>query len=918
MNSLRFNHLHQRFADEHLFASDDMRVDLRTAGSISALLRQQATERPSAWALLAPGRLPLTFAGLWDQVQVLVSALQSLGIDHSTRVAVVLPNGPEMAVAFLGVAACAACAPLNPAYEASEFRFYLDDSRAQVVIVREGEGGPVRTVADEMGLTVLEIAVDSSAQAGRFRLVPEPIARVPGLRFSANSDIALVLHTSGTTGRPKLVALSHADLVNNAAKLLTYLALGPGDRCLNVMPLFHSHGLRGALLSSLASGGSVICSPGFSDRAFFDWIAEFEPTWYTAVPTIHQHVIARGSLYRKRAPKHRFRFVRSNSAALPAATMKAMEELFQAPVIEAYGMTEASPIASTPLPPGRRAPGSVGKPAAGLEVSIMDASGHLLAAGETGEIVLRGDGVFKGYENNPEANALAFVDGWLRTGDQGRLDDEGYLYVTGRLKELVNRGGEKVSPREIDEALLEHYAVEQAAAFAVPHPTLGEDLLAAVVVRAGAEIDGATLRTFLSERLSGFKVPSQILMVEELPKGPTGKLQRHRLHELLGHLAHRSYVAPRDDVEKQLAEIWKSSLGKSEVGIDDDFFALGGDSLLAVSAFVDVESRFGKTLRLATLFDAPTIRQLAEIVRRDDETAEYSTVVAVQRNGKRSPLFFMSGWGSQILVFEELSLALGDDQPLFAIDPTVIDVGPGETLTVEQVAARIIDDMRRIQPVGPYNLAGYSMGGKFVWEIAQQLHRAGETVSLLALLDCPAPGFPGPSPFLLRTALHVRHALTLKPAVARAYVWERILELRRYFAPRQRTLFSDGDHLKTSVLVQRLERTAGALYQASKRYVPATYAGGMVLVRAALQPIRPGMDDSDPLMGWGPLARGGVVVRTLRCSHGDMLNAAHASALASIISGSVGIPAPLPMADATYLGLLAQASDCSETMARFF
>jgi acyl-CoA synthetase (AMP-forming)/AMP-acid ligase II/thioesterase domain-containing protein/acyl carrier protein len=891
MNSRRLDHLQKRYVGEHLSASGKFEVNSRPAETISDVLRQQATVRPNATALLAPHRSPSTFAELWEHVQVLVAALQSHGVDRTARVAVVLPNGPEMAVAFLGVAACAACAPLNPAYGASEFRFYLEDARARVVIVRKDESGPVRSVADEMGLTVLEIDVAASTQAGQLRIVSGPIRHGISLSFSQNSDIALVLHTSGTTGRPKLVALSHADLVNYARKLSRHLVLDSPDRCLNVMPLFHSHGLRGALLSSLASGGSVICSPGFENQAFFDWVAEFEPTWYTAVPTIHQSVIARGALYRQRAPQHRFRFVRSTSAALPTATINAMEELFRAPVITAYGMTEASPIASTALPPSRRAPGSLGKPAPGLEVSIVDGSGRLLPAGHTGEVRVRGDGVFKGYENNPEANALAFVDGWFRTGDQGHLDEQGYLYVSGRLKEVVNRGGEKISPREVDEALLEHYAVEQAAAFAAPHPTLGEDLLAAVVVRAGVEIDGAALRTFLSERLSTFKVPSQILVVDEIPKGPTGKVQRDRLHEVLRHLIRPPYVAPRDDVERQLAEIWKSLLGKSEVGIDDDFFALGGDSLLAVSAFVDVEYCLGKTLRLATLFDAPTIRQLAKIVRSDDEPVKNSTAVAVQSKGKRSPLFFMSGWGSQILVLEALSRELGDDQPFFAIDPTVIEVGPGETLTVEQVAARIIEDMRHVQPVGPYNLAGYSMGGKFVWEIAQQLQAAGETVSLLALLDRSAPGFPSPRSFLVRSALHVRYALTLAPAEARDYLWQRFRELRRFFAPRRRTLFSHGDDRAASVLVQRLERTADALYQASKRYVPAAYAGGMVLVRAALQPIRPGMDDSDPLMGWGPLVRGGVMVRALGSSHGDMLNAAYARELANILSSYIDMPA---------------------------
>jgi len=868
-----------------------MRVESVTAASVAALLHHQAAKQPKAPALLAPGRLPLTFEGLWAQVREVARGLQALGVDHSTRVAVVLPNGPEMAVAFLGVAACAACAPLNPAYGASEFRFYLSDTRARAVIVRKGEDGPVRSVAEEMGLAVVEFEVDASAPAGRFRMLPASIMRATNPSFSASGDVALVLHTSGTTSRPKLVALSHADLTNYAAKLSRHLGLTPADRCLNVMPLFHSHGLRGALLSSLASGGSVICAPGFDDRAFFDWIADSEPTWYTAVPTIHQSVISQGSMYRQRAPKHQFRVVRSTSAALPAATMKAMEDLFRAPVITAYGLTEASPIASTPLPPGTRAAGSVGKPMAGLDVSIMDESGHLLAAGQTGEIVLRGDGVFKGYENNPEANAAAFADGWFRTGDQGRLDAEGYLYVSGRLKEVVNRGGEKVSPREVDEALLEHDAVQQAAAFAVPHPTLGDDLLAAVVLRPDTQVDEASLRTFLAGKLAGFKVPSQILLVDAIPKGPTGKVQRHRLHELLGHLAQHSFVAPRDDVEATLAEIWQSSLGVSKVGIDDNFFALGGDSLQAVSVFVDIESRFGKLLRLATLFDAPTIRQLAKIVHSDDEPARASTVVAIQTKGNRTPLFFMSGWGSQILVFDELSRQLGDDLPFYAIDPTVVEVEPGAALTVAQVSARIIQDIRRIQPVGPYNLAGYSLGGKFVWEIAQQLRRAGETVSLLALLDCPAPGFPRHSPFLVRAVLHLRHALSLKPSDMLTYVWERVIDVGHKFVPRRLELFRPSDDLKASALVQRLERVAAAIYGAYKRYVPETYAGRMVLVRAAVQPIRPGVDDSDPLMAWGSLARGGVVVRTLGCRHAEMLNAAYARDLANIVSGFIGMPA---------------------------
>jgi oxalate---CoA ligase len=581
-----------------------------TDPTLSALLREQAEKQPDAIAILAPDRPPLTCAGLWRQVQNTVDTLQSLGVTPSTRVAVVLPNGPEMATTFLGVAAGAVCAPLNPAYRAAELQIYLEDTRAQFVIVGKGQSDPVRAVAMHMNLTVLEIASDSTLPAGQFSLGSPSRDGVSERIASASHDIALILHTSGTTARPKIVPLSHANLVASARNIARNLALRPTDRCLNVMPLFHIHGLVGALLASMAGGSSVVCTPGFDDHAFFDWVAQYDPTWYTAVPTMHQSVVAQGARYRKVAPRHRFRFVRSSSSALPPKVFESLQALTGAPVVEAYGMTEAShEMASNPLS-GSRKSGSVGVPT-GVEMALMDESGQLLANGKMGEIVIRGSGVTAGYENNPEANALAFIDGWFRTGDQGRLDDEGYLYVSGRLKELVNRGGEKVSPREVDEALLEHHAVEQAAAFAVPHPTLGEDLLAIVVARPDAKIDGATLRTFLSERLAYFKVPSQILLVKDIPKGPTGKVQRDQLHGLFGHLAQHQFVAPRSDVERSLDLIFQDVLGCGPVGVDDDFFSIGGDSLKGAQVVARIRTRHAVEITVPIVFAHRTIATLA-------------------------------------------------------------------------------------------------------------------------------------------------------------------------------------------------------------------------------------------------------------------------------------------------------------------
>jgi acyl-CoA synthetase (AMP-forming)/AMP-acid ligase II len=312
------------------------------------------------------------------------------------------------------------------------------------------------------------------------------------------------------------------------------LELAPGDVCLNIMPLFHIHGLIAATLASLSAGAAVCCTPGFNAFRMFAWLEEVKPTWYTAVPTMHQAILQLAPRNAGIIQSARLRFIRSSSASLPAPVMQALEETFNVPVIEAYGMTEAAhQMAANPLPPAPRFPGAVGI-AAGPEIATMDADGNLLAPGELGEVVIRGRNVTTGYENNPKANAENFVAGWFRTGDQGIIDEHGYLRLTGRLKEQINRGGEKVSPLEIDAVLLDHPAVAQCLAFAVPHDKLGEDVAAAIVLREGAEATEHELRDFAAVRLAQFKVPRTIVFLDEIPKGATGKLQRIGLAAKLG------------------------------------------------------------------------------------------------------------------------------------------------------------------------------------------------------------------------------------------------------------------------------------------------------------------------------------------------------------------------------------------------
>jgi acyl-CoA synthetase (AMP-forming)/AMP-acid ligase II len=384
---------------------------------------------------------------------------------------------------------------------------------------------------------VIRLASKGDDPIGVFHLLAEAARagdRAATTGFAAPADTALILHTSGTTSRPKIVPLSHQNVTASAGHIGQTLRLVPTDRCLNIMPLFHIHGLIAAVLSSLAAGASVWCAPGFNALKAFSWLDEVDPTWYTAVPTMHQALLARAPRNKEIVEKLNLRLIRSSSSSLPPQVMAALEETFGCPVLESYGMTEAAhQMAATPLPPAARKPGAVGI-AAGPEVAIMNDAGELLPQGEIGEVVIQGPNVTKGYENNDEANATAFTNGWFRTGDQGALDEEGYLRLTGRLKEIINRGGEKISPLEVDEVIMDHPAVAQCVTFAMPHKSLGEDVAAAVVLKEGQTADEADIRKFVQSRIADFKAPRKVIVLDEIPKGATGKLQRIGLAEKLG------------------------------------------------------------------------------------------------------------------------------------------------------------------------------------------------------------------------------------------------------------------------------------------------------------------------------------------------------------------------------------------------
>jgi acyl-CoA synthetase (AMP-forming)/AMP-acid ligase II/aryl carrier-like protein len=522
------------------------------------------------------------------------------------RAAISCPNGPDAVMSFLGATLAGTAAPVDPGSPPPELDRLFDLLEPDVVVAEPGT--PAADVGARLGVRVVAPAARRGGSGWLARPRPD--------------DVALILHTSGTTARPKLVPLTHANLCTSAAAVAATLELGPADRCCNVMPLFHIHGLVAALLASLAAGSSIVATPGFLAPEVAAWIDDTASTWLTAVPTMHQALLERWQDPRAR-PRVRLRFMRSSSASLPPSVLGGLESVIGCPVIEAYGMTEAAhQMTSNPLPPGQRVAGSVGF-AAGPQVAVLAPDGSRAGPGVVGEVVIRGGGVTAGYLGAPEATAAAFTpDGWFRTGDEGRLDTDGRLFLTGRIKELINRGGEKIAPREIDEVLLLHPEVAQAVAFGVADERLGEDVGAVVVLRAGAAATERDLREFASLRLAPHKVPRHVVITAAIPLGPTGKVQRIGLADRLGVVGDvvrspsGASTPPRTATERFVAGLWAEVLrrGIDELDAAARFVDLGGDSMLATRVLARLRSALDLDITLLDLADRPTIASQAVLI----------------------------------------------------------------------------------------------------------------------------------------------------------------------------------------------------------------------------------------------------------------------------------------------------------------
>ena len=698
---------------------------------IPAIIREHARSTPQAPAILSSGGA-LTYEGLQRQIDAIAAVLEDAGITAGTRVAIVMPDGPELAVAIVAVACHATAVPLNPSLTAAELEELFAVQRLEALILADWVESAAQEVAARRRMCVMAASREQGrVQIGR-RTAPLSTGATP--RAVAPDDTAFILRTSGTTARPKLVAVTHRNLIAMAGRMRKWFVLAPEDRVLCILPLYYAQGLKMSLFVPLILGTSLACPSRSSDSDVLAWLAELKPTWFTAGPTLLRAVLERARALGKAGFRHQLRVIISASAPIPDAVRDGLAEHFGVPVLNAFGLSEAGLVAANEFAAEARKLGTVGRPWPG-ELAIWTADQGVVGPDILGEIVVRGPGVTPGYIDDPEANRAAFVDGWFHTGDLGRIDGDGFLTIVGRIKEMINRGGEKIAPAEIDQAILRHPAVAEAASFGIPHPRLGEDVAAAVVLRPGQTVSSLELRHYLKTLLAPFKIPRRILLLPALPKGETGKVRRQDFVKLLPARVKTGPTVEPSSLEAEIAAIWQRLLGCSDIDRDDEFFELGGDSLLATQMILEVERLTGKQLPEDTLFEAATPRQIARCVIESERATDEGLLVKLQPGTGKPPFVLVDGdfWGGGFYA-RKLAAELGPDYPFynFHAHGCYTDKVPS---SIEAMAAEYRQLLAAAGVRGPFRLGGHCNGAVIAWELARQLMEAGERVELVAMIE---------------------------------------------------------------------------------------------------------------------------------------------------------------------------------------
>jgi oxalate---CoA ligase len=850
------------------------------------VLRFWADRTPDAPAFLTESGSGLPFSALLPLVDGIGAALNACGFGRGDRIAVVHPGGINLATATLGVWGHATVVPLSPKHRLGEYAVYLRDLRVDAVAIAKGMETPARAAAARLGLPVLDLVQPGEAETGHVLLEGPRIDRPHRTGRARPEDVAVALMTSGTTSESKVVPIQHAHICPRAEDSGRMLGYTRADRGASMMQLHHWGGF-GAMTYTLFAGSSVAHFPGQDIGRIFRSLEDVRPTYLSAPYTVYHAILAQrerldGSIEKI---KPGLRMLRTGSGHLDLRVAVELEDIFGVPVIQAYGSSETAFMTCEPLPPKRRKPGSVGLPGS-TRIAILDERNNRLPPDKVGAIAVMGPKIFEGYEDNPAANAEAFVDGWFRVGDLGYFDEDGYLFLTGRIKEVINRGGQKIAPAEIDAAIMAHPAVAAAAAFPVPHPTLGDDVAAAVVLEPGATLDQKTLTASLRAKLGEAKVPRQILFVDDIPRGTTGKIQRYKLAAAFGlDRPGSTRAAPETPIEKAatrmeatLQRIWAETLKLPAVPLDEDFFALGGDSLLAVELFLRIEETLGRRLPRTVLFESGTVAEMAAAIETDYRAA---CLVPIQPAGDKPIFFCIHGVDGDVLYFRDLARHLGNRQPFYGIRAQGLDGTVVPSTSVSGMAAQYIAEMRQVQPKGPYFIGGYSFGGWAAFETARQLREAGEEVALLAILDTHCPTGRPSLPLSARFFLARQHARSNgRVGAFSSSVGETVVNSVRLDAMSLASRLGVGKgRLEARFRRYPIEAHSVAL----RRYRPATYAGDATLFHT--KPFEPGANSHYD--GWRKLIRGRLTATPVTGSHFDMMYEPGVATLAQALADSI-------------------------------
>jgi oxalate---CoA ligase len=758
-------------------------IETEAQFTLGQVIGRTASRFPNQPAIVSTAFAPLTYHDLQRQLDNIRRQLRLAGLDCNARIGVLMPNGLEAVLAIVAVACCSVAVPLDPRLSPAEIDQRLDMLRLNALLLLQGSDCEARQAAERRRLPIIEAASAGHGQLGLDIAVQ--VSDSPAIDAEPDpGSPAFILQTSGTTAQPKLIPFSHSNMLAAAARLQAWFGLTPSDRCLSVSSPYYSHGLKVTVFTPLLTGGSIAVPANSAVVALDEWLDVLRPTWYSAGPTLHTAVLDKAKSVEDAQAAHTLRFVVSGGAPLPKEVQDGLQRILGVPVLEHYGSSEAAQIAANLPPPGPNRPGTCGQPWPDT-VTIVGEDGHPLPAGERGEIWVRGPTVMSGYLDAPELNQASFKEGWFRTGDIGSLDKDGFLSLHGRLSELINRGGEKIAPAAIESALLRHPAIAEAAAFAIPHPRLGDDVAAAIVLHPGAQTTPAEIRHFLQRELASFKIPRQILIVDQLPKGATGKVQRRRLRESLdGLLAHPGPMpvpavnkAPLD-LEAELLTLWRRLLKSETLTVDDDFFASGGDSLLVMEMLIEVERLIGHPVPETILFGAETIRQLADKIAMQTGTPA-TPFFQFNARGHRPPLYFFNGeFVSGHSCMRRIVELFGPDYPIVSINPHGLRGEPIPT-SIEQMAADRLPLILEKQVSGPFLLGGKCNGAMVAFEAARLLTAAGHKVDMVAMVDPPTVS-ARPAP---RAIIGL-----MKPLVSPLYlsrIYERMARLERAFKARR-------------------------------------------------------------------------------------------------------------------------------------